>query len=259
MLDGFQYVFVQIGLVVAVTALLAGVLGWLIGRGSGRQRPEKAAAPSALARPVVVEEPAPDAGVAEVAPPHAASEPAAEQQIAYVPQIAYLPQHAIEDPTQTEDPDQTEDIDPNEDPDPSEDPGRTEIRMSPTSGRPATTAYLPRTAVAMYSAPAASPASAVDAASVWVVTLGEVQFLRQELRQRDLEIGRIEAAALSAWDRTVPQLEQEIEDLMAERQILHRGLREARERSDADVLSIDRLRTLVAGRDTKIAELRAQS
>ncbi len=46
---------------------------------------------------------------------------------------------------------------------------------------------------------------------------------------------------------------------MAESHILRRSLREARERSDAEALSIDHLRTLVAGRDTKIAELRAQS
>jgi hypothetical protein len=39
---------------------------------------------------------------------------------------------------------------------------------------------------------------------------------------------------------------------------LRRRLREAEEHSDADALSIDHLRALVAGRDTKIAELRAQ-
>jgi len=59
MLDGFQYVLAQIGFVVAVTALLVGVLGWLIGRSNGRRRAEKAAAQSASARPVVAEEPAP--------------------------------------------------------------------------------------------------------------------------------------------------------------------------------------------------------
>ena len=39
---------------------------------------------------------------------------------------------------------------------------------------------------------------------------------------------------------------------------LRHRLREAEEHSDADALSIDHLRALVAGRDTKIAELRAQ-
>jgi hypothetical protein len=98
----------------------------------------------------------------------------------------------------------------------------------------------------------------VEGSSARVVTVEEVQFLRQELRKRDLEIGRIEAGALSAWDRMVPQLEQQIEDLMAESDSLRRRLREAEEHSDADALSIDHLRALVAGRDTKIAELRAQ-
>jgi hypothetical protein len=234
MLDGFQYVLVQIGFVVAVTALLAGVLGWLIGRNTGRRRAEKAAAQSASARPVVIEEPARDTAVAEVAPTHASPEPAEE------PLIDHVPLHAIEDPDRNEDPD------------------RTVIRMPPTSGGSRTTLYLPPTAVDTYFAPVASPAPTVEGSSVRVVTVEEVQFLRQELRKRDLEIGRIEAGALSAWDRMVPQLEQQIEDLMAESDNLRRRLREAEEHSDADALSIDHLRTLVAGRDTKIAELRAQ-
>jgi hypothetical protein len=234
MLDGFQYVLVQIGFVVVVTALLAGVLGWLIGRSNGRRRAEKAATQSASARPVVVEEPAPDTTVAEVAPTHASPDPAEE------PLIDHVPLHAIEDPDRNEDPD------------------RTVIRMPPTSGGSGTTRYLPPTAVDTYFAPVASPAPTVEGSSVRVVTVEEVQFLRQELRKRDLEIGRIEAGALSAWDRMVPQLEQQIEDLMAESDNLRRRLREAEEHSDADALSIDHLRTLVAGRDTKIAELRAQ-
>jgi hypothetical protein len=234
MLDGFQYVLVQIGFVVVVTALLAGVLGWLIGRSNGRRRAEKAATQSASARPVVVEEPAPDTTVAEVAPTHGSPEPAEE------PLIDHVPLHAIEDPDRNEDPD------------------RTVIRMPPTSGGSGTTRYLPPTAVDTYFAPVASPAPTVEGSSVRVVTVEEVQFLRQELRKRDLEIGRIEAGALSAWDRMVPQLEQQIEDLMAESDNLRRRLREAEEHSDADALSIDHLRTLVAGRDTKIAELRAQ-
>ena len=212
MLDGFQYVLAQIGFVVAVTALLAGVLGWLIGRSNGRRRAEKAAAQPASARPVVAEEPAPDTAVAEVAPTHAAPEPDAE------PLIEHVPQHAIEDP---------------EDPDRNEDPDRTVIRMPPTSRSSGTTPYLPPIAVATYSAPVARPAPAVEAPGVRVVTVEEVQFLRQELRQRDLEIGRIEAGALSAWDRMVPQLEQQIEDLMAESDSLRRRLREAEEHSDA--------------------------
>jgi hypothetical protein len=94
--------------------------------------------------------------------------------------------------------------------------------------------------------------------SLRVVTVAEVQFLRQELRRRDLEIGRIEAVALSAWDRMVPLLEQQIEVLVSESDSLRRRLREAEEHSEADALSIHHLRALVADRDTKIAELRAQ-
>jgi len=155
-----------------------------------------------------------------------------------------VPQHAIEDPG---------------DPDRNEDPDRTVIRMPPTSRGSGTTPYLPPIAVATYSAPVARPAPAVEAPGVRVVTVEEVQFLRQELRQRDLEIGRIEAGALSAWDRMLPQLEQQIEGLVAESDSLRRRLRETEEHSEADALSIDHLRGLVADRDTKIAELRAQS
>jgi chromosome segregation ATPase len=85
-----------------------------------------------------------------------------------------------------------------------------------------------------------------------------VQQLRAQLRNRDLEIGRIEAGALSAWDRMVPQLQQQIDDLLAENDTLRRGIREAEEHSDVDAATVDHLRELVAERDTKIAELRAQ-
>ena len=186
----------------------------------------------------MTEEPAPDTAVAEVAPTHAAPEPDAE------PLIEHVPQHAIEDP---------------EDPDRNEDPDRTVIAMPPRSGGSGTTRYLPPTAMDTYFVPVASPAPTVGASGVRVVTVEEVQSLRQELRKRDLEIGRIEAGALSAWDRMVPQLEQQIEDLTAEGDSLRRRLREAEEHSDADALSIDHHRALVADRDTKIAELRAQS
>jgi hypothetical protein len=227
-----SYVLAQIGVVVAVTALLAGVLGWLIGRSNGRRRAEKAAAQSASDRPVVSETPTPDTAVAQAAPTHVAPEPDA------VPLIDHVPLHAIEDPDRNEDPD------------------RTVIRMPPTSGRPGTAPYLPPTAVATHSH--ATPAPVMPTPSLRVVTVAEVQFLRQELRRRDLEIGRIEAVALSAWDRMVPLLEQQIEVLVSESDSLRRRLREAEEHSEADALSIHHLRALVADRDTKIAELRAQ-
>jgi hypothetical protein len=50
MLDGLRYVIAQIALIVAVTALLASVLGWLLGRASGTRRAEKAAAASTASR-----------------------------------------------------------------------------------------------------------------------------------------------------------------------------------------------------------------
>ena len=244
MLDGFQYVLAQVALVVAVTALLAGVLGWLIGRGNGRRRAEKAMALSTSPAPTpdlppVTPAPAAPTHLIESDAPHfvAVSEGSPTPVLPDTePLIEHAPMHAMEDPD------------------------RTVIRMPPSlaSGGPGTTPYLPPTAVATYSAPVANPAPVLPTSSLRVVTVEEVQFLRQELRQRDLELGRIEAGALSAWDRMVPQLDEQIENLVAENHTLKRRLREAEEHSDADALNVDHLRTLVADRDAKIAELGAQ-
>ena len=240
MLDGFQYVLAQVAFVVAVTALLAGVLGWLIGRGNGRRRAKRAMALSTAPAPTPDQPlvtPAPDA-------PMYLIEHAPLQAPAQAPVQVEAPMRApIQAPMEA-----------------MEDPDRTVLRMPPSlaSGGPGTTPYLPPTAVATHYVPTASTAPVLPTSSLRVVTVEEVQFLRQELRQRDLELGRIEAGALSAWDRIVPLLEEQIEDLVAENHTLRRSLREAEEHSYADALTVDRLRTLVADRDAKIAELRAQ-
>jgi hypothetical protein len=53
--------------------------------------------------------------------------------------------------------------------------------------------------------------------------------LRPDRREPDLEAGRIEAAALAAWDRTVPMLQQQVRDLAAQNDELRRRVREAEE------------------------------
>jgi hypothetical protein len=85
----------------------------------------------------------------------------------------------------------------------------------------------------------------------------DVLQLRQELRNRDLELGRLEAGALSAWDRMLPQFQDQIKALLSENDQLQRRMRAAEEHSDADALTLDHLRAMVAERDLRIAELRA--
>ncbi|MBI4899893.1 MAG: hypothetical protein HY829_05385 [Actinobacteria bacterium] len=55
----------------------------------------------------------------------------------------------------------------------------------------------------------------------------DVSSLRPDPRDPDLEAGRIEAAALAAWDRTVPMLEQQLRDLAAQNDELRHKVREA--------------------------------
>ena len=262
MLDGFQYVLAQIGVVVAITALLAGLLGWLIGRGSRRRtekafeqaiaaiaRPEPDASPFAPATTVADSGDGPDvaavADVADEAPPPAHEVDAQEGPLADVtglplaPRAPYgttliehVPLHEIEDPDST---------------------------VIRAAASPKTTPYLPPNAV-ITSTPAGQGAVPYrPRTTAQVSTSEDVQQLRQELRNRDLEIGRIEAGALSAWDRMVPQLEQQIDTLMNENDALKRRIREAEEHAESDSLTVDHVRALVAERDAKIAELRAQS
>ncbi len=249
MLDGFQYVLAQLGVVVAITALLAGVLGWLIGRGS-RRRTEKAfeQAVAAVARP----EPdtsmfAPASTIADTgedsAPPEDESDPGTDAG-AEVTASPLTPTQQYGTPLIQHVP--LDDID---------DPDATVIRPAPISK---TAPYLPP-APLITSAPSAPRAALPQPrTSAQNTTSDDAQQLRQELRGRTLELGRIEASALLAWDRMVPQLEQQIDDLLAENDTLRRRIREAEEHSDADALTVERLRSLVADRDIRIAELRAQ-
>jgi hypothetical protein len=57
----------------------------------------------------------------------------------------------------------------------------------------------------------------------------DMSSLRPDRRDPDLEAGRIEAAALAAWDRTVPMLQQQVRDLAAQNDELRRRVREAEE------------------------------
>lgn len=249
MLDGFQYVLAQIGVVVAITALLAGVLGWLVGHGS-RRRTEKAfeRAVAAIARPESETSPfAPTPSPEDVVDQREAlaartdpedHPPAEVDPLALGPGQPYgvqLIQHA---PLHV-----------------SDDPDATVIRPAPG---PMTTPYAPP---AVISSVPAGPGGVPDRVSTTAQapTSEDVLQLRQELRDRDLELGRIEAGALSAWDRVVPRLEEQIAALTSEIDALARRARAAEERLDADALLVDHLRALVASRDTTIAELRAQS
>lgn len=255
MLDGFQYALAQIGVVVVITALLAGLLGWLIGR-SSRRRTEKAfeqaiatlAGPEPKASPFAPvdvaadsAEEAPEADAEDGLSAEAVALPLAQRQPYGTPLIEHVPLHEVEDPD------------------------ATIIRPAPG---PKTTPYVPPSAVISSTpiAPSAKiPSPAVAAITVLprppagepVTASPELQRLRQELHHRDLELGRVEAGALSAWDRTVPQLELQIDGLTTEIDSLRRRIREAEEHSDADARTVDHLRGLVADRDTRIAELRA--
>jgi hypothetical protein len=250
MLDGFQYVLAQIAVVVAITALLAGVLGWLIGHGS-RRRTEKAfkQAVAAIARPEPGASPfAPtptiaDAGAdSETPPAEAAADPDVDEDAAAPPLaqrqpygaalIEHVPLHDTVDP---------------------------EATIIRPASNPKTTPYLPPSAVISSTPIAPSAAVHRPRTNAQTPTSEDVQQLRQELRDRDLELGRIEAGALSAWDRMVPHLEQQIEGLTQENDALRRRIREAEEHSGADSLTVDHLRALVADRDARIAELRAQA
>ena len=248
MLDGFQYVLAEVG-VLAATALLAGVLGWLIGRGSRRRteqafeqaiatisRPEhdaSAFAPTSTDADTAEVSETPIAGVDPEAGSGAdvAAAPLAQRQPYGTTPIDHVPLYE------------------------NDDPDSTVIR--PASG-PRTTPYLPPISVITSTPAGPTAAPSRPRTDVQVPTSEDVQQLRQELRNRDLELGRIEAGALSAWDRMVPQLEQQIDSLTRENDALRRKIRDADEHSDADAIAVEHLRALVTDRDEKLAELRAQ-
>jgi hypothetical protein len=255
MLDGFQYALAQIGVVVAITALLGGVLGWLIGHGS-RRRTEKAfeQAVAAITRTVPETSPFAPTSTSTDAVDTSRAEPAeddAPANIAPLPVTAFPPYGAtLIDHVPSQE---------------VEDPDATVIRPASI---PKTPLYVPRTPV-ISSVPPAQPTSVSRERTVAPTVSRErtvaptsasedVLQLRQELRNRDLELGRLEAGALSAWDRMLPQLQDQIKTLLSENDQLQRRMRAAEEHSDADALTLDHLRAMVAERDLRIAELRAQ-
>lgn len=246
MLDGFQYVLAEIGVVVAITALLAGVLGWLIGHGS-RRRTEKAfeQAIAAISRTVPETSPfAPPTSTSTDAVETSGAEPAEEDapaNIAPLPVTAFPPYGVtLIDHVPSQE---------------LEDPDATVIRPA---SFPKTALYVPPSPV-ISSVPPAQPTSVSRERTVAPTsTSDDVLRLRQELRDRDVELGRLEAGALSAWDRILPHLHEQMKTLVSENDQLQRRIRAAEEHSDADALTLDHLRAKVAERDLRIAELRAQ-
>ena len=281
MLDGLQYVIAQIAAIVTLAAVLAGLLGWVVGRGSGKRRAEKALASAPASRlqpappvtaPVTPEVVAPIAPIVEAAPqvpvaeaaPVETIDPSSEVELPELPswspnepistEIAapvvepaqptdYAPTHAYVDSADTDDDDDDDDPDPD----------RTVLRPAPSFGS-ATTPYVPPRFSVVTSTLSEKELNGAVPASVQ-----EVQELRREVRAKELELGKLEAGALSAWDRTVPRLESQIVELQDENAALRRQLRDAEEHSDADAQTVERLRTSVAERDARLAELRAQS
>jgi hypothetical protein len=245
MLDGFQYALAQIGVVVAITALLAGILGWLIGHGS-RRRTEKTfeQAVAAITRTLPETSPFAPTSTSTDAVDTSRAEPAeddAPANIAPLPVTAFPPYGAtLIDHVPSQE---------------VEDPDATMIRPASI---PKTPLYVPRSPV-ISSVPPAQPISVSRERTVAPTSASEdVLQLRLELRNRDLELGRLEAGALSAWDRMLPQLQDQIKTLLSENDQLQRRMRAAEEHSDADALTLDHLRAMVAERDLRIAELRAQ-
>jgi hypothetical protein len=277
MLEGLRDVVAQIALIVAVTALLASLLGWILGRASGKRRAEKSAAaitPSRLTR----------APARSHSPRHAieatedASVPVAEDVLAPVPSRPIVdvtepvdalvffdaaarqhvqPSSHVENPVVEPVATDTlaEPADDGGDEDEDTDPDRTVLRPAPgMTPAPGTPLYTPPPLTVVTSAPSESEPAAGLPASVQ-----EVQELRRELRAKELELGKLEAGALSAWDRTVPHLEAQISALLDENAWLRRQIRDAEEHSAADTRTVERLRSLVAERDSLLAEIRAQS
>lgn len=261
MLEGLREVIAQIALIVAVAALLAGVLGWLLGRASGQRRAEQAAAArtaSRLTHARVRTAPA-------FSPLHAQEavgdvpSPVAEE---FLPAVSPILGVGVTEPDEAPllaDPADA-DVDGDEDPD------RTVLRPAPGMRSPSGTPHYapPRSTfvaarVSASGLSAARPASVEEGQELRSEHHAEVQALRSELRVKELELGRLEAGALSAWDRTVPRLEARISDLLDENVSLRRQIRDAEEHSGADARTVERLRSLVAERDSRLAEIQAQS
>lgn len=237
MLDGLQYVVVQVTILATVAALVAGLLGWLLGRRSGTRHALRRidqlidAVPALTPTPMRTPEPA--AEVPAVAPFVPPSEPGTPSPGLMAP--IETPVRPTETPVR-----------------PTETPVAPNLNTAsvdavpPGVGRPATTPYVP---------PVAASSSTGARRSA---TVEEVQYLRRQLRARDRELGRVEAGVLAAWDRVVPQLEGRIDQLSAENDELRHRLRDADEHADSDAMTMERLRGVVADRDSKLAELRQQ-
>ena len=323
MLDGLREVIAQIALIVAVVALLAGVLGWLLGNASGTRRAERAAAASRASRltpaheqpslltpaheqpsrltpahvqaspsflprhamraavhaPVPLEEGfapivptsrivdvarPPDAPVLAEAPVRQDLEPSRPVTEPVVePVVEPVPADTL-DEFSGAGAEASSDADPDEDPDANadEDPDRTVLRPAPSMTSASWSPGMSTSGTPLYAPPrfavATSTLSDSGPTAGRPASMQEVQELRRELRAKELELGRLEAGVFSAWDRTVPHLETQISALLNENASLRRQIRDADEHSAADAKTVERLSSLVAERDCRLAEIRAQ-
>lgn len=275
MLDGFQYVIGQIGVVLAITALLAALLGWFVGRGSRRRNEE------ALERAIAsVTRSATDASA--FAPSDAATQESDDatvdlegddefptHRLPYgVAPIDHVPLRDGESGTVIRPaPEETDGtllrprettvlraqestalsllgegtvIRPAEDGTVlrSVDDG-TVIRPADegTVLRPVREGTVIRPAAQYDSGTVirSVPGVTRDVTDPGLHARDDRSSLRPDPRDPDLQVGVIEAAALAAWDRTVPMLEQQLKDLAAQNDELRHMLRDAQERLETDV------------------------
>ena len=296
MLDGFQYVIGQIGVVLAITALLAALLGWFLGRGSRRRNEE------ALERAIAaVTRPATDATAFAPSDTAATEDPQSAtddlegddefptHRLPYgVAPIDRVPLHDGESGTVIRPASDATDgtvlrprettvlraqdsttltlvgegtvIRPADDGTvirPADD--GTVIRP-PDEGtvlRPVREGTVIRPAAAPYdygTVIRSVPGVTQGGVDTGVPSLEDRSSLRPDPRDPDIQIGAIEAAALAAWDRTVPTLEQQVRDLATQNDELRHMLREAQERLESDVTA--RLRAVSEG---SAAERRARA
>ncbi len=72
--------------------------------------------------------------------------------------------------------------------------------------------------------------------------LAEIAELRSELDRKDMELMRLETGATSAWDTTVPDLQNRIDELRSDNDRLIGELRQARNQLDSLFAELDRAR-----------------
>lgn len=295
MLDGFQYVLGQIGVVLVITASLATTLGWFLGRGSRRRRdaaldramaavtwPESGAsafAPSQAGKPGdpaddvaetanlgvdaefpthrlpfgiapidhvplhedddgegTVVRPAPDETVqrpsdATVLRPVAGTEAGPDETVLRAAGDATVLRPAVQGGTAVPPSHDGTVIRASHDGTVIRPPEETTVLRPGQQGtviRPAATPFVPSTVIRSVPGISEPPVDA-DAPP----TIEDGSSLRPDLRDADLQVGRIEAAALAAWDRTVPMLEQQLQDLAAQNDELRLMLRDAQDRLES--------------------------